>query len=171
MGQSACCALQASVSGLWRVLGRWPKTPRLQSAARPLEIVRKIQTPEFRFDQDEYRAGERVTGWYRGMQTLPKSAKIYDQPVPMTIPPRPLTPPSPPIQYAPSTAPGGEALLQLRADPLCDTTPLDTFWLTRTHQATGTRNYQRLTQTTAQPNSQSASCAPAAVMDGHQPCG
>ena len=47
------------------------------------------------------------------------------------------------------TESGGEALLQLRADQLCDTAPLDTFWLTRTRQATGTRNYQRLTQTTA----------------------
>ena len=47
------------------------------------------------------------------------------------------------------TEQGGEALLQLRADQLCDTAPLDTFWLTRTRQATGTRNYQRLRQTTA----------------------
>ena len=47
------------------------------------------------------------------------------------------------------TESGGEALLQLRADQLCDTAPLDTFWLTRTRQDTGTRNYQRLTQTTA----------------------
>jgi hypothetical protein len=41
---------------------------------------------------------------------------------------------------------GGEALLQLRADQLCDTAPLDSFWLRRNHQATGTRNYKRLTQ-------------------------
>lgn len=47
------------------------------------------------------------------------------------------------------TESGGEALLQLRADQLCDTAPLDSFWLRRTRQATGTRNYQRLTQITA----------------------
>ena len=47
------------------------------------------------------------------------------------------------------TASGGEALLQLRADQLCDTAPLDTFWLRRTRQATGTRNYKRLTQVVA----------------------
>jgi hypothetical protein len=47
------------------------------------------------------------------------------------------------------TEPGGEALLQLRADQLCDTAPLDSFWLRRTRQATGTRNYKRSTQITA----------------------
>lgn len=47
------------------------------------------------------------------------------------------------------TEEGGEALLPLRADPICDTTPLDTFWLRRTRQATGTKNYKRLTQITA----------------------
>ena len=47
------------------------------------------------------------------------------------------------------TESGGEALLQLRADQLCDTAPLDNFWLRRTRQATGTRKYQRLTQITA----------------------
>ena len=47
------------------------------------------------------------------------------------------------------TATGGEALLQLGAYELCDTAPLDTSWLQRPHQATGTRNYKRLTQITA----------------------
>ena len=47
------------------------------------------------------------------------------------------------------TEPGGEALLQLRADQLCDTAPLDSFWLRRSRQATGTRNYKRSTQITA----------------------
>ena len=47
------------------------------------------------------------------------------------------------------TEPGGEALLQLRADQLCDTAPLDSFWLRRTRQATGSRNYKRLAQITA----------------------
>lgn len=41
------------------------------------------------------------------------------------------------------TATGGEALLQLRADQLCDTAPLDTYWSQRPHQATGTRTYRR----------------------------
>ena len=47
------------------------------------------------------------------------------------------------------TEQGGEALLQLRADQLCDTAPLDTFWLQRPRQATGTRNYKRSTQISA----------------------
>ena len=47
------------------------------------------------------------------------------------------------------TKQGGEALLQLRADQLCDTAPLDSFWLRRTRQATGTRNYKRQTQIAA----------------------
>ena len=47
------------------------------------------------------------------------------------------------------TEQGGEALLQLRADQLCDTAPLDTFWLQRPRHATGTRNYRRLTQVIA----------------------
>ncbi len=47
------------------------------------------------------------------------------------------------------TEDGGEALLQLRADQLCDTAPLDSFWLRRTRQATGSRNYKRPTQITA----------------------
>ncbi|MBC7817488.1 MAG: hypothetical protein IAG10_11405 [Planctomycetaceae bacterium] len=47
------------------------------------------------------------------------------------------------------TESGGEALLQLRADQLCDTAPLDTFWLQRPTQATGTRNFRRLTQVSA----------------------
>jgi hypothetical protein len=47
------------------------------------------------------------------------------------------------------TQSGGEALLQLRADQLCDTAPLDTFWHQRPTQATGTRNYKRLAQVSA----------------------
>ncbi len=47
------------------------------------------------------------------------------------------------------TESGGEALLQLRADQLCDTAPLDTFWLDHSRQATGTRNDKQLTQSTA----------------------
>jgi len=38
---------------------------------------------------------------------------------------------------------GGEAMLQLRADQLSDTQPLDAFWLRRTQRATGTRTYNR----------------------------
>jgi hypothetical protein len=38
------------------------------------------------------------------------------------------------------TESGGEALLQLRADQLSDTGPLDVFWLRRVDRATGTRN-------------------------------
>ena len=44
---------------------------------------------------------------------------------------------------------GGEALLQLRADQLCDTIPLDIFWLNRAQKATGTRSHKRHTQTVA----------------------
>ena len=47
------------------------------------------------------------------------------------------------------TESGGEALLQLRADQLCDTAPLDSFWLRRIRQATGTRNDKRSTQISA----------------------
>jgi len=47
------------------------------------------------------------------------------------------------------TEPGGESLLQLRADQLADTAPLDTYWLQRSHQATGTRTYNRTTQVVA----------------------
>ena len=43
------------------------------------------------------------------------------------------------------TRAGGEALLQLRADQLCDTAPLDTYWHQRPHQATGTKNYRQTT--------------------------
>jgi len=39
------------------------------------------------------------------------------------------------------TESGGEALLQLRADQLSDTGPLDVFWTRRAEGATGTRNY------------------------------
>ena len=44
---------------------------------------------------------------------------------------------------------GGEALLQLRADQLCDTAPLDTYWHHRPQQATGTRNYKSPTKAAA----------------------
>ena len=44
---------------------------------------------------------------------------------------------------------GGEALLQLRADQLCDTDPLDLFWIHRARQATGTRTYHRQPQAAA----------------------
>ena len=44
---------------------------------------------------------------------------------------------------------GGEALLQLRADQLCDTAPLDTYWRHRPQQATGTRHYKSPFQTAA----------------------
>ena len=44
---------------------------------------------------------------------------------------------------------GGEALLQLRANQLCDTASLDSFWLRRTDQANGTRNYKRSTKISA----------------------
>ncbi len=47
------------------------------------------------------------------------------------------------------SASGGEALLQLRADQLSDTAPLDLFWTHRTRQATGLRNYKTTTKTTA----------------------
>ncbi|MBI3464884.1 MAG: hypothetical protein HY000_17785 [Planctomycetes bacterium] len=40
------------------------------------------------------------------------------------------------------TQAGGESLLQLRADQLSDTAPLDVFWTRRASQATGTRKYQ-----------------------------
>jgi hypothetical protein len=38
---------------------------------------------------------------------------------------------------------GGEAMLQLRADQLSDTHPLDVFWTRRIKSATGTRKYRR----------------------------
>ena len=38
---------------------------------------------------------------------------------------------------------GGEALLQLRADQLCDTDPLALFWIQRAREATGTRAHRR----------------------------
>jgi hypothetical protein len=41
------------------------------------------------------------------------------------------------------SAKGGEALLQLRADQLSDTRPLDSFWLRHALHATGTRTYNR----------------------------
>ena len=47
------------------------------------------------------------------------------------------------------TQAGGEALLQLRADQLSDTTPLDVYWLRRIETATGTRNYKKQTQAAA----------------------
>lgn len=47
------------------------------------------------------------------------------------------------------TATGGEALLQLRADQLSDTDPLDLFWTHRTRQATGTRTHNRQPQAAA----------------------
>ena len=40
------------------------------------------------------------------------------------------------------TEAGGESLLQLRADQLSDTAPLDVFWTRRASQATGTRKYR-----------------------------
>lgn len=47
------------------------------------------------------------------------------------------------------SAAGGEALLQLRADQLSDTDPLDLFWIHRARQATGTRIYDRQPQAAA----------------------
>ncbi len=47
------------------------------------------------------------------------------------------------------SASGGEALLQLRADQLSDTDPLDLFWIHRARQATGTRIYDRQPQAAA----------------------
>lgn len=47
------------------------------------------------------------------------------------------------------SASGGEALLQLRADQLSDTNPLDLFWTHRTRQATGVRNYNTSTKNNA----------------------
>jgi hypothetical protein len=38
---------------------------------------------------------------------------------------------------------GAEALLQLSADLLSDSCPLDTFWTRRTERMTGCRNYKR----------------------------
>ena len=43
---------------------------------------------------------------------------------------------------------GGEALLQLRADQICDTKPLDIYWLNRIQTATGMRNYKPKAPTT-----------------------
>ena len=39
------------------------------------------------------------------------------------------------------TESGGEALLQLRADQLCDTAPMQIFWIKRARNATGARKY------------------------------
>ena len=47
------------------------------------------------------------------------------------------------------SASGGEALLQLRADQLSDTNPLDLFWTNRTREATGPRNHKKQTTTSA----------------------
>lgn len=41
------------------------------------------------------------------------------------------------------TRDGGEALLQLRADQLSDTAPLDAYWTRRIRQASGVRNYAK----------------------------
>jgi hypothetical protein len=38
---------------------------------------------------------------------------------------------------------GGEALIQLRADSMCDTIPLEMFWLRRTQKSSGTRSYKQ----------------------------
>ena len=42
------------------------------------------------------------------------------------------------------TAPGGEALLQLRGDQLSDTQPMPAFWTRRAQAATGTRTYTKV---------------------------
>ncbi len=47
------------------------------------------------------------------------------------------------------TESGGEALLQLRADQLCDTAPMLLFWIQRAQRATGTRTYARKTRAAA----------------------
>ena len=47
------------------------------------------------------------------------------------------------------TESGGEALLQLRADQLCDTSPMQLFWAQRAKNASGTRTYARRTTPTA----------------------
>jgi hypothetical protein len=74
-----------------------PAKIAVQAVSQPLQIVRKVSVPDFRFDQNDYQAGERVTGLYRGIQPLPKSATINDQPVAVTIQP---TAPSPPNRGA-----------------------------------------------------------------------
>lgn len=45
------------------------------------------------------------------------------------------------------TEEGGEAVLQLRADQLSDTAPMNLFWTQRAGNATGTRNHPRKTNT------------------------
>lgn len=47
------------------------------------------------------------------------------------------------------TKEGGEALIQLRADQLSDTKPMDVYWLRRIDAATGTRNYKKYAQAAA----------------------
>ena len=47
------------------------------------------------------------------------------------------------------TESGGEALLQLRADQLCDTAPMQAFWVQRVQRASGTRTYARRTTSAA----------------------
>ena len=47
------------------------------------------------------------------------------------------------------TESGGEALLQLRADQLCDTAPMAIFWIQRVQNQTGTRTYARKTRAAA----------------------
>lgn len=47
------------------------------------------------------------------------------------------------------TREGGEALIQLRADQISDTKPLDVYWLRRIDAATGMRNHKQQTQAVA----------------------
>ena len=47
------------------------------------------------------------------------------------------------------TESGGGALRQLRADQLCDTVPMQIFWIQRAQNATGTKNDVRETRTAA----------------------
>lgn len=54
------------------------------SVSQRLEIVRELGVPDLVFNQERYKAGEQLSGIFRGAQALPEKAMIGDQAVPIT---------------------------------------------------------------------------------------
>ncbi|MSQ94338.1 MAG: hypothetical protein EXR98_07255 [Gemmataceae bacterium] len=61
-----------------------PTRTDVQPVSQRLEVVRELILPELVFDQERYRAGEQLSGIYRGPMPLPEKAMIGNHSVPIT---------------------------------------------------------------------------------------
>ncbi len=54
------------------------------SVAQPVEIVRELSIPDLVFNQERVRAGDQLSGIYRGAHSLPEKAMVGGESVPIT---------------------------------------------------------------------------------------